>query len=80
MSKVFIFQSIVIAILLAALTSLVYTNNQIVEQNQKLNSQVLRLNSKLDDVSTSAHQIEQRMVELETKLEPKFQDLLAQIK
>lgn len=36
MSKVFIFQSIVIAILLAALTSLVYTNNQIVEQNQKV--------------------------------------------
>ena len=79
MSKVFSFQSIIIAILLAALAFLVRTNNQIVVQNQKLNSQVLRLNSKLDDVNISTHKIEQRMAELENKLKPKFQGLLAQV-
>ena len=80
MNKVFNFQTAIIAILLAAVTFLIYSSMQNLEQNQKLSKQVLALNSKLNKANASTHKIEQRMAKLEEQLKPKYQDLIAQVK
>lgn len=80
MNKVFSFQNVIIAILLAVVTFLIFSNLQILEQNQKLSEQVLTLNSKLNRANASSHKIEQRMAKLEEQLKPKYQDLIAQVK
>ena len=79
MNKVLNFQTGIIAILLAAVTFLIYSNLQILEQNQKLSDQVLTLNNKLNKANVSTLKIEQRMAKLEKQLKPKYQDLLAQV-
>lgn len=80
MKNIINFKSIVIIILFAAVTSLVHTNNQILEQNRGLTSQVSQLNLSLKQVTASTDEIEQRMSKIEQKLEPKFYDLLVENK
>lgn len=80
MNKVSNFQTVIISILLITVVFLVYSYQQIWEQNQKLSEQVSVLNSKLNKANALTQKIEQRMANLEEQLKPKYQDLIAQAK
>lgn len=61
--------------LLIAVVCLTYSNSQLINHNQALSEQVADLSTKLNSLSTSSEEIENRITEIEDNMSIKYRGL-----
>jgi len=77
MKKIITTQAVFIVALLIAIIFLNLRYEQMLSQHQQLDTELMQLETELHAAVVSTEHIKQRMIALESKLKPQYQDLQA---